>query len=34
MNKANMTDLFNGFKMAVSKHSPEILTGLGSQSNS
>ena len=29
MNKANMTDLFNGFKMAVSKHSPEILTGLG-----
>ena len=29
MNKANMADLFNGFKMAVSKHSPEILTGLG-----
>ena len=29
MNKANMVDLFKGFKMAVSKHSPEILTGLG-----
>ena len=29
MNKANMADLFKGFKMAVSKHSPEILTGLG-----
>lgn len=29
MNKANMADLFKGFKMAVFKHSPEILTGLG-----
>lgn len=29
MNKANMADLSNGFKMTVSKHSPEILTGLG-----
>ena len=29
MNKANMADLFKGFKMTVSKHSPEILTGLG-----
>ena len=29
MNKANMADLLKGFKMAVSKHSPEILTGLG-----
>ena len=29
MNKPNMTALFNGVKMAVSKHSPEILTGLG-----
>lgn len=29
MNNKNMADLFKGFKMAVSKHSPEILTGLG-----
>lgn len=29
MNKPNMAELFKGVKMAVSKHSPEILTGLG-----
>ena len=29
MNKANMADLFKGFKMAVSKHSPEILVVTG-----
>lgn len=29
MSKPNMTALFKDVKMAVSKHSPEILTGLG-----
>ena len=29
MNKPNITSLFNDVKMAVSKHSLEILTGLG-----
>lgn len=29
MNKPNMAELFKGVKMAVSRHSPEILTGLG-----
>lgn len=29
MNKPNMAALFKDVKMAVSKHSPEILTGLG-----
>ena len=29
MNKPNMTALFKDIRMAVSKHSPEILTGLG-----
>lgn len=29
MNKPNMTALFKNVKMAVSEHSPEILTGLG-----
>lgn len=29
MSKPNMAELFKGVKMAVSKHSPEILTGLG-----
>lgn len=29
MSKPNMTALFKGVKMAMSKHSPEILTGLG-----
>jgi hypothetical protein len=29
MNKSNMTALFKNIKMAVSKHSPEILTGVG-----
>lgn len=29
MNKPNMTELFKNVKMAVSEHSPEILTGLG-----
>lgn len=29
MNKNKMTGLFKNVKMAVSKHSPEILTGLG-----
>lgn len=29
MNKPNMAALFKNVKMAVSKHSPEILTGLG-----
>ena len=29
MNKPDMTALFKNVKMAVSKHSPEVLTGLG-----
>ena len=29
MNKPNATDLFKSVKMVVSKHSPEILTGIG-----
>ena len=29
MNKPNMTALFKSVKMAVSEHSPEILTGIG-----
>ena len=29
MSKPNMTALFKGIQSAVSKHSPEILTGLG-----
>ena len=29
MNKPNMADLFKSVKMAVSQHSPEILTGIG-----
>lgn len=29
MNKPNVTDLFKSVKMVVSKHSPEILTGIG-----
>lgn len=29
MNKPNMTNLFKSVKMAVTKHSPEILTGIG-----
>lgn len=29
MNKPNVADLFKSFKMVVSKHSPEILTGIG-----
>ena len=29
MNKPNMADLFKSVKMVVSKHSPEILTGIG-----
>ena len=29
MSKSNMAEMVRGVKMAVSKHSPEILTGLG-----
>ena len=29
MNKPNVADLFKSVKMVVSKHSPEILTGIG-----
>ena len=29
MNKQNVTNLINGVKTAITKHSPEILTGLG-----
>ena len=29
MNKLNMTNLFKSVKMVVTKHSPEILTGIG-----
>lgn len=29
MNKSSMTELFKGVKMTLSRHSPEILTGLG-----
>ena len=29
MNKPNISALFKDVKMAMSKHSPEILTGLG-----
>lgn len=29
MNKSNLTKFFNGTKMMLTKHSPEILTGLG-----
>lgn len=29
MNKSNMTAMFKNVKMVVSKHSPEILTGIG-----
>ena len=29
MNKPNMAALFKDIRIAVSKHSPEILTGLG-----
>ena len=29
MNKPNMTNLFKSVKMVVTKHSPEILTGIG-----
>ena len=29
MNKANFSKLINNFKTSVSKHSPEILTGIG-----
>lgn len=29
MNKPNMANLFKSFKMVVTKHSPEILTGIG-----
>lgn len=29
MNKPNLPELYRGFKLTVSKHSPEILTGIG-----
>lgn len=29
MNKSSMAEMFKGVKMALSRHSPEILTGLG-----